>query len=211
VTRDFVESVALTGAVDAGNDTEGAAPAYLITAHAAKGREFDNVYVVGVEDGIYPHARSEDEGAHQEERRLLFVAASRARHLLTLSWCARRNRFGHYEDTDPSPFLAGLAGHVVEITAQPAVRGEWRSTPSPRREARGAISGPKIHLTAVASQRAAPQTVAAGAFEVGTLVRHGTFGDGLVTARSGDNAVIKFASGVKTLALGFARLEVLEP
>jgi DNA helicase II / ATP-dependent DNA helicase PcrA len=206
VTRDFVESVALTGSADAGREDAGAPPAYLITAHAAKGREFDNVYVVGVEEGIYPHVRSEGDEEMAEERRLLFVAASRARHLLTLSWCARRNRFGHYEDSEPSPFLEGLSEHTVEIAVGHTRRDEWRSQPTAQ-SIRNTVGSARI--TAVASQRAVPSKVDTSQYGPGTTVEHATFGRGTIKSLSGDNAVIKFTDKTRTLALGFARLTVV--
>jgi len=77
----------------------------LMTVHAAKGLEFDHVYVVGMEDGIFPHKSALEENRMEEERRLMYVAMTRARYRLTLSHCRVRKRFGQSEACAPSPFL----------------------------------------------------------------------------------------------------------
>ena len=77
----------------------------LMTVHAAKGLEFDNVYVIGMEEGIFPHKNAVEENRMEEERRLMYVAMTRARYRLTLSYTRVRNRFGQKEKNAPSPFL----------------------------------------------------------------------------------------------------------
>ncbi len=77
----------------------------LMTAHASKGLEFDHVYVIGMEDGIFPHASALEENRMEEERRLMYVAMTRARFHLTLSYSRVRQRFGQKEKGAPSPFL----------------------------------------------------------------------------------------------------------
>jgi len=77
----------------------------LMTVHAAKGLEFAHVYVVGMEDGGFPHRSAVEENRMEEERRLMYVAMTRARHRLTLSLARVRKRFGQKEKTAPSPFL----------------------------------------------------------------------------------------------------------
>lgn len=77
----------------------------LMTVHGSKGLEFDHVYVVGMEDGIFPHASALEENRMEEERRLMYVAMTRARYFLTLSYARVRQRFGQKEKSAPSPFL----------------------------------------------------------------------------------------------------------
>jgi ATP-dependent DNA helicase Rep len=77
----------------------------LMTVHAAKGLEFDHVYIIGLEDGIFPHRNALDENRMEEERRLMYVAMTRARFHLTLSYARVRKRFGQKEKSAPSPFL----------------------------------------------------------------------------------------------------------
>ncbi len=77
----------------------------LMTVHAAKGLEFDSVYICGVEDGLFPHKNATLENRMEEERRLMYVAMTRARFRLTLSSARTRRRFGQVEKTAISPFL----------------------------------------------------------------------------------------------------------
>ena len=91
---------------------EAAAPAVsLMTVHAAKGLEFDSVYVVGVEEGLFPHHYSLDsEPEVEEERRLLYVAMTRARRRLYLCWAHQRLIWGTQKGADRSRFLDELCG-----------------------------------------------------------------------------------------------------
>jgi len=86
----------------------------LMTVHAAKGLEFDHVYIVGMEDGSFPHKNAVEEQRLEEERRLMYVAVTRARFFLTLSYSAKRRRYGQIESMMPSPFLQELSGEFVE-------------------------------------------------------------------------------------------------
>jgi superfamily I DNA/RNA helicase len=86
----------------------------LITVHAAKGLEFPHVHLVGVEKGLMPHSRSEMEGTLDEERRLFYVALTRAQETLRVSHCAGRRRYGQVMPCHPSPFLTELPEECVE-------------------------------------------------------------------------------------------------
>lgn len=86
----------------------------LITMHSCKGLEYPHVYVVGLEDGLLPHSRSKVEGTVDEERRLFYVAITRAMRSLTLSHCESRKKFGEVIACHPSPFLSELPKELVE-------------------------------------------------------------------------------------------------
>ena len=91
----------------------------LMTIHAAKGLEFEVVFIAGCEDGIIPHARSleEGEGNLEEERRLFYVAVTRARRRLLISSCLRRRKQNQVIDCVPSPFLAEIPSELIQACA----------------------------------------------------------------------------------------------
>jgi superfamily I DNA/RNA helicase len=86
----------------------------LITMHSCKGLEFPHVFVVGLEDGLLPHTRSKVEGTMDEERRLFYVAVTRAMQTLTISHCGGRKKYGQLLPCHPSPFLKELPEELVE-------------------------------------------------------------------------------------------------
>ena len=88
----------------------------LITMHSCKGLEFPHVFVVGLEDGLLPHSRSKVEGTLDEERRLFYVAVTRAMQTLTISHCGGRKKYGQLLPCQPSPFLKELPEELVETS-----------------------------------------------------------------------------------------------
>ncbi len=99
---------------DKADDIEKKRGVTLITMHAAKGLEFPFVYVAGLEEGILPHDRSKTEGSLDEERRLLYVAITRAMQILTLTHCRNRMKFGSAVSCQPSSFIKELGTEHVE-------------------------------------------------------------------------------------------------
>ena len=75
----------------------------LITMHSCKGLEFPHVYIAGMEDGLLPHTRSKVEGTLDEERRLFYVAVTRAMEKLTITHCSARKKYGQANPCQPSP------------------------------------------------------------------------------------------------------------
>src|SRR5262249_27716518 len=94
----------------------------LITMHSVKGLEFPHVSVVGLEEGLLPHSRSKAENTLDEERRLFYVAITRARETLTLSYCLARKKYGALVPCHPSSFLKELPGELVELADEKGKR-----------------------------------------------------------------------------------------
>ncbi|MAA74836.1 MAG: ATP-dependent DNA helicase Rep [Salinisphaeraceae bacterium] len=101
---------------------------HLLTLHAAKGLEFNHVFLAGVEEGLIPHQTSLDEGNLEEERRLMYVGITRARRSLTMTYCRQRKRARQMLDCEPSRFLAELPDHLVEWEG----RARTAHSPPPR-------------------------------------------------------------------------------
>ena len=111
----------------------------LATLHAAKGLEFDHVFLVGVEEGLLPHRESIEGGAVEEERRLMYVGVTRARRSLSISYCARRPSGREIRPCEPSRFLAELGGDLRRTDNREAVAD--RSSGSARLAALKALLG----------------------------------------------------------------------
>jgi DNA helicase-2/ATP-dependent DNA helicase PcrA len=102
----------------------------LMTLHSAKGLEFNDVFLVGLEEGMLPHARSiegDNSAALSEERRLLYVGITRARQRLTLSCCRSRKRAGSVVDVLPSRYLKDIPVELLEVRGTQAVRAPEES------------------------------------------------------------------------------------
>ena len=111
--QSFLEDITL----DAEREEEDQGPdnaVTLITMHSCKGLEFPHVYIVGLEEGLLPHSRSKEEGTLDEERRLFYVAITRAMQSLTISHCSSRKKFGMASPCHPSRFLSELPKELVE-------------------------------------------------------------------------------------------------
>ncbi len=105
---DVVATMSLMGILEKNEDDEERNVVSLMTMHAAKGLEFPNVYIVGVEEDILPHRVSIEEGSVEEERRLFYVGITRAQRELTLSYAQKRQRFGESMECEPSRFFEEL-------------------------------------------------------------------------------------------------------
>jgi ATP-dependent DNA helicase UvrD/PcrA len=150
----------------------------LMTLHNAKGLEYDAVFIVGCEDGAFPHMRALEEGGEEEERRLCYVGITRARQRLYLTWARERRLFGHAERNLPSRFVDELPAELTErhSSAPGAAAGlGWESTSV---DTGGPIDvGPTLEL------------------RTGDDVVHASFGDGVVTAvEAGGVVVVRFAA-----------------
>jgi ATP-dependent DNA helicase Rep len=101
-------NAALTQISLAGKDDDKDNAVRLMTLHSAKGLEFDHVFLIGMDDGTFPHQSAIDEGRLEEERRLLYVGITRARKQLSMSYPKTRNRYGQIDPCEPSRFIAEL-------------------------------------------------------------------------------------------------------
>jgi DNA helicase-2/ATP-dependent DNA helicase PcrA len=190
----FLEEVALVSEVDNLEET-GDAPT-LLTLHMAKGLEFPVVFVVGLEEGVFPHSRSMDDPERlEEERRLCYVGITRAKERLYLLHAFRRTLYGSSQAGIPSRFLKDIPPQLL--------KGAEKETPgAARRE------------TAWTPVAAAPPSPITPRFHAGERVRHPKFGEGIVveTKLTDDDEEITVAfdsQGVKRLLTSFARLEKL--
>jgi superfamily I DNA/RNA helicase len=109
----FLEDITLDSERESEKDESGDAVT-LITMHSCKGLEYPHVFIVGMEDGLLPHARSKEEGTLDEERRLFYVAITRAKKSLSITHCQTRRKFGQSMPCHPSPFLKELPEELVE-------------------------------------------------------------------------------------------------
>jgi len=149
----------------------------LMTLHNAKGLEYDAVFVIGCEEGSFPHMRALEEGGEEEERRLCYVAITRARKRLYMTWARERRLFGRAERNLPSRFVDELPAELTERhSSAPGHAGGlgWETAP----EAAAPVDpGPALELRA------------------GDDVVHASFGDGVVTGvEPGGVVVVRFAA-----------------
>ncbi|HOM80507.1 MAG TPA: UvrD-helicase domain-containing protein [Armatimonadota bacterium] len=221
----FLEEMALVSDVDnLREDEDGVA---LMTLHAAKGLEFPVIFMVGLEEGIFPHSRSMgDDAALEEERRLCYVGITRAMQELYLLHACRRASWGTPQYNPPSRFLKDLPPSAIARDAESARFGQAGTTvslpppPSPRVADRhdwewdspSASTQPGTPLDAEAIL--ARYRPAEPAFRPGDKVQHATFGTGVVLSveGEGDTAEVRvhFAGkGMKRLALAYAQLSKL--
>lgn len=195
----FLEHVALISDVD--NYDTGADVVNLMTLHAAKGLEFPVVFLVGMEDGIFPHMRAlQEPGQMEEERRLAYVGLTRAQEELYLTCAQMRTIYGTMNRTAASCFLQDIPEELCEdvsIGRRPHVTPPTRQTP------RSSTASP------VSSQR--PAGTETASYAVGDKVMHESFGQGTVVSISGGaDPILSVAfpdNGIKKLLASLAPLQ----
>lgn len=182
----FLEEVALISDLDAVQADQDAV--LLMTMHAAKGLEFPVVFMIGMEESIFPSSRAlYDHEQLEEERRLCYVGMTRAREELILTSAASRMLYGSYQHNPPSRFLADIDGKADTVQA-PAFGYAYSDTPANSLE-----------------PRYVPEDLD---LEVGDYVRHKVFGKGQIIAIDDRNVSVSFTGrGIKKLNLDFAPLE----
>ncbi len=196
----FLEQISLVGEADA---EVGEGRVALMTLHAAKGLEFDAVFLTGMEDGVFPHARAlkgedpDDSEDMAEERRLCYVGFTRARKRLFVSLAQCRSLFGELRYNPPSRFLQDVPPALFGISEQEVAAPPRSSAVAPRKRSYDEDEGPRIDRSY--SQASSDMDGVSGDVR-GMRVRHEQFGTGRVVATdgSGPNAkvTVEFGGGV---------------
>jgi DNA helicase II / ATP-dependent DNA helicase PcrA len=210
----FLEEVALIADVD--TFKEGESAVVLMTVHAAKGLEFDSVFIAGMEEGLFPLIReTSNDTDMEEERRLCYVGITRAKNTLYLALSGFRRRYGNSYVTEPSRFLYDINQDLLQIekhgyfsnydrprTVQP--KPDYNSY-KPASGYSPKIQAPKLNDTF--------DDTADTMVRVGQRVSHHKFGIGTIVARegSGDSMFItvRFSGSVKKLQAKHAALEII--
>ncbi|HWU03660.1 MAG TPA: UvrD-helicase domain-containing protein [Novosphingobium sp.] len=226
----FLEHVSLVMDNDA-NDT--AEKVTIMTMHAAKGLEFDHVFLPGWEEGVFPSQRSLDEtglSGLEEERRLAYVAITRARRHCTILHAANRRIYGQWTSSIPSRFIAELPpAHITQENSMSGGASLWRAQWSERDDPfahvsrdwpqRGETRGPGWQRASAAPLAPAPRRIAEttrsaasfaakprGDIAKGARVFHEKFGYGTVTAQEGNKLEIDFeTAGTKRVLDSFVK------
>jgi len=187
----------------------------MMTMHSAKGLEFPVVVIAGLEEGLFPHARSvDDEAEVEEERRLCYVGITRAERRLVLTSAARRRTFGEYRSSEPSRFLDEIPPELIEELPSAMVSAP-RSSFSPHRPSArrsGQWRGRAREEQPSYAYEDEDQSNSSG-LRPGVRVRHPHFGPGTILSveplENDTKLVVRFSAvGQKTLRAKFARLEV---
>jgi DNA helicase II / ATP-dependent DNA helicase PcrA len=181
----FLQDVALVSDQDTIQDDRGLVT--LMTLHNAKGLEFRAVFVIGMEEGIFPHARSIEEQGIEEERRLCYVGMTRAMERLTLTHTLSRSLFGRRSYNLASRFLDELPDEVERERLRPASWSGYGTPPTAAPEPRPGIS-----------------------VQTGDAVRHASLGEGIVTGvEPGGVVMVRFAEdgSERRLMVEYAPLE----
>ena len=196
--REFLDSTALVADLDNLDDERGVLP--LMTLHTCKGLEFSAVFLVGMENGLLPHASSmSDSAEYEEERRLCYVGFTRAKKRLFLSHARRRRIYGNTFNYLPSDFLNSIPSEVMERAS---------STPDYQ------MSSPR-QFSDSANISFSSEAESESEYSIGTKVLHPQFGSGIVINRSGEEEDLKLevffkdGHGKKKLAANLANLIIL--
>ncbi len=233
---DFLSEVSLLSEQDMDKDA-GDDKVTLMTVHSAKGLEFKTVFVVGMEEGIFPSLMAQSPREVEEERRLFYVAITRAEEHCFLSYARSRFRYGKMEFGSPSCLLRDIDTDYLQMPQSSNAYGESRTRnesgfrsyrqfetqreerqwAKPKQETAQPFTPPR-KLTRVAASPSAPSRSSAKAIasvREGQHIRHERFGIGEVTRieGSGENSkatVVFQHAGTKQLLLKFARFEVID-
>jgi DNA helicase-2/ATP-dependent DNA helicase PcrA len=197
----FLQEVALTADADALAADSGTGRVTLMTLHNAKGLEFDAVFVIGMEQNLFPHVRSIEEANIEEERRLCYVAITRAKRELSLVYARQRTLFGARGVNLPSQFIDEIPQELVEHERKARSYG---STPRGGGSWQPSSAGATTQLQGIAPRDDVPQ------LSVGDNVVHDQLGEGVVTGTAdGGQVIVRFRSdgSERRLLLAYAPLK----
>ena len=213
--RDFLDHAALVSDQDAYDERS---PISLMTLHTAKGLEFPVVFIMGLEEGLFPHSRSIMEAPQlEEERRLFYVGMTRAEHKLYLTSTRFRRYFGNMDQqiSERSRFLSEIPEELIEDVGErrrrPAV--QYQGTSYDTVDAVRKVLGGSPKQAAPTSKPPEAKKKSAGVWTLGTRVKHAKYGYGTIlrTEGSGDDTklTVSFIShGLKKMIAKYAELEI---
>ncbi|HLM50380.1 MAG TPA: 3'-5' exonuclease, partial [Solirubrobacteraceae bacterium] len=182
----FLQQIALIADADAREDDEGLVT--LMTIHNAKGLEYPIVFIIGLEEGVFPHSRALDEGGLEEERRLAYVGITRAQRDLYLTYARSRTLYGARDYGLRSRFLDEVPEDLTDEEKAPPPTS-WRGTGLGSTGGGGASANAARWGGPAGDEGAAPV-----AYRLGDEVSHAAFGEGVVTGvESGGIVVVRFA------------------
>jgi DNA helicase-2/ATP-dependent DNA helicase PcrA len=195
----FLQQVALVADADTRSDDEGLVT--LMTLHNAKGLEYPTVFIAGLEDGVFPHSRSIDEGSLEEERRLFYVGVTRAMSRLYLTHARRRAVFGTQSFGLRSRFLDEIPADLLEEPITSSVFRPGSVSPSYGHGGAAVITARRGNGSAgswpsAPAARREPRAIdpSAPGFRLGEDVVHAAFGEGVITGvEPGGVIVVRFA------------------
>jgi DNA helicase-2/ATP-dependent DNA helicase PcrA len=234
---DYLENVSiLTDSDD--TDEENVDRVSLMTIHSAKGLEFTNVFIVGAEEKLFPNALSAMSLQDlEEERRLMYVAITRAKQNLAICYASTRYRFGNIEAMEPSRFIKDISPGFLDWPAEePApipdfymesesyhnrnnsffkLKEEYNKLDVKEFSPKKSVKRKLVSMDKMQSAESSVSSQNISDIATGTRVRHNTFGIGEVIELHGENdntkAVVLFESGEKkTLLIKFAKLEIVK-
>jgi DNA helicase-2/ATP-dependent DNA helicase PcrA len=223
---DFLSEISLATDVDTEDEDGGdAEKVTLMTIHAAKGLEFGNVFVVGVEEDLLPSAMSKDSQAEvEEERRLLYVAITRAKRFCMLSYASSRFRNGMSITTSPSRFLRDIDLSYIKFVTGSSIDTKPTTTYYERSRHESNLKSiptpPFAPLKIVSPKVSSDSNEDVGVHDVSELrvgmqIEHLRFGSGMITEIDSDNPsgpriTVSFNNvDYKTLVLKFAKFKII--
>ena len=214
---DFVHEVSLLTDQDE-NPDDSVARITMMTVHAAKGLEFPVVFIVGLEENLFPSPFCQSESELEEERRLLYVAITRAEQECFLTYASSRWKNGQLNFSNPSRFLKDIdRQYLQQLSAPSSQPSPWTEMPmrpswnEPAQAPQATFSAPRSLKPTTGSRLKAEKQAVASEWQAGDRIDHKVFGLGTVKRvyRENDNEKIEIdfdAKGLKTLLLAYAKL-----